>query len=139
MKTTQNMNFILKNDKLTVKTMFKDWKIWLTINEIAYIYKIDNSIIKKEINNIFINSSLDLSNNIQKIYNLKTDEYDTYFSLDVLLLLWYRSKNFEETKFLVNSNKLLRQYTEKRQYRTIDKSIFSKIFSYFNKNFIYLR
>lgn len=137
MKTTQtvgNWSFILRNNELTVRAMFNNWKIWLTINEIAYIYKVEKSEAKKEINNILINSNLDLSNNIQKIHNSKSDELETFYSLDVLLLLWYRSKHFTETKFLVNSNKILREYTISRQYRTAKpKTIFSKIFSYFSK------
>jgi hypothetical protein len=61
--------------------------MWLTIKEIADIYKVEQSEVKKELNNILINSNLDLTNNIQKVYNSKIDELEIFYSLDVLLLL----------------------------------------------------
>ena len=106
--------------------------MWLTIKEVADIYKIDESEVKKELNNILINSNLDLTDNIQKVYNSKTDELETFYSLDVLLLLWYRSKHYIETKFLVNTNKILKEYALSRQFRTGKKeTIISKIINYF--------
>lgn len=131
---TNNWKYILRNNNLTVKAMFSMWKIWLTIKEIADIYNVAKSDVKRELTNIIINSNLDLSNNIQKVYNSKKDETETFYSLDILLLLGYRSKHFAETKFLVNSNKLLREYTNSRQFRTVKQpTILGKIFNYFQK------
>lgn len=133
-KKTTSWKYILSTKNLTIKAMFSMWKIWLTIKEIADIYWVSKSEVKKELSNIIINSNLDLSNNIQKVYNHKKEETETFYSLDILLLLGYRSKHFTETKFLVNSNKLLREYTSYRQYRTGKKeTIFGKIFNYFQK------
>ncbi len=131
---TNSWKYILRNDNLKVKAMFSMWKIWLTIKEIAEFYGVTKSEVKKELSNIIINSNLDLSDNIQKVYNQKKDETETFYSLDVLLLLWYRSKHYKETKFLVNSNKLLREYTNYRQYRTgKPETIFGKIINMFQK------
>lgn len=131
---TNSWKYILRNDNLKVKAMFSMWKIWLTIKEIAEFYGVTKSEVKKELSNIIINSNLDLSDNIQKVYNSKKDETETFYSLDVLLLLWYRSKHYKETKFLVNSNKLLREYTNYRQYRTgKSETIFGKIINMFQK------
>ncbi|MDP2090272.1 MAG: sporulation transcriptional regulator SpoIIID [Candidatus Gracilibacteria bacterium] len=137
MKTINRTNsgkYILRNDNLKVKAMFSMGKIWLTIKEIADFYGVNKSEVKKELSNIIINSNLDLSDNIQKVYNSKKDETDTFYSLDVLLLLGYRSKHYKETKFLVNSNKLLREYTNSRQYRTgKSETILGKIINMFQK------
>ena len=43
--------------------------------------------IKRELNNILIDSELDISENVQKIYNPKKSKKDTFYSLDLLLLL----------------------------------------------------
>ena len=108
--------------------------MWLTIKEISDIYKVTQVEVKKELNNILINSNLDLTDNIKKVYNSNTDETETFYSLDVLLLLWYRSKHYVETKFLVNTNKILREYAISRQFRTDKKeSIFGKIINMFHK------
>ncbi|MDD2870737.1 MAG: hypothetical protein PHS49_02005 [Candidatus Gracilibacteria bacterium] len=137
MKTIQKSNngsFILRNNELTVRAMFNNGKMWLTIKEISDIYKVTQVEVKKELNNILINSNLDLTDNIKKVYNSNTDETETFYSLDVLLLLGYRSKHYVETKFLVNTNKILREYAISRQFRTDKKeSIFGKIINMFHK------
>ncbi len=137
MKTIQKTStekYILKSKNLTVKAMFSMWKLWLTSKEVAEVYSVNQGDVKKQINNILINSNLDLSDNIQKVYNEKTWEIENFYSLDVLLLLGYRSKHFKETKFLVNSNKILREHSNNRQYRTGNsESILWKIFNIFHK------
>lgn len=137
MKTIQktiNGKYVLKSNNLTVKAMFSMGKLWLTTKDVAEVYWVSENDVKKQINNILINSNLDLSDNIQKVYNENTFETENFYSLDVLLLLWYRSKHFKETKFLVNSNKLLREHTENRQFRTgKSESLFEKFVNIFQK------
>ena len=108
-KKTENWRFIIQDNNITVRTMFNMWKIWLTKNEISEIYWIDKSEIQKTLNNVILNSHIDLEDNIQKIYNKKLNEKETFYSLDILLLLWYQSKHFKETKFLVNTNKVIKE------------------------------
>ncbi|MBT3727505.1 hypothetical protein HOF65_04725 [bacterium] len=61
--------------------------MWLTKKEIAKLYGIEKSEIKKELNNILIDSDLDIAENVVKIYNNKKNKKETYYSLDILLLL----------------------------------------------------
>ena len=129
---TINWWIIFKNNNITVNTMFNMWKIWLTKREIADIYWVKKSEIKRELNNILLNSNLDLVENVQKIYNEIKDKKETFYSLDVLLLLWYNSKHYKETKFLINTNKIIKDYTLSRKHNSISTPIFKKIFNYLN-------
>lgn len=133
-KKVQGWRFILENNNITVNTMFNMWKIWLTKREIADVYWVEKSEIKKELNKIALNSNIDLDDNIQKVYNNTKWKNEKYYSLDILLLLGYNSKHFKETKFLINTNKIIKEYTNSRQYRTNNPNklwIINKIVNYF--------
>ncbi len=121
--------YIFEDGNISVKTLFSGGKIWLTKKEVAYLYWVKKSEIKKEINNIFLNSELDISENIQKIYNKKKNKKDTYYSLDTLLLLWYNLKHYKETKFLINTNKYIKEYSKTREHRkaSLFKNLFNNI------------
>lgn len=135
MKTIEkinNANYVIKTDNITVKTMFNMWKIWLTKKEIANIYGVKKSEIKKQLKTMISNSNLDLVANIQKVFNDKKGKVETFYSLDTLLLLWYKSKHFEETKFLVTTNNLVKEYAESREHRTHSFRAKSVIKSFLN-------
>jgi len=130
-KRKQGWTFILKVNNKNIKTLFNMWKIWLTKKEISEIYWVKKSEIKRELNKVLLNSDLDLVENIKKVYNSKKEKKETFYSLDILLLLWYSSKHFKETKFLVNTNNLLKKYTASRKHNTSKiKPLFDKIFNY---------
>lgn len=138
MKTIQITNkqkFIFEKGNITVNTMFNMGKIWLTKKEISDIYWIKKTDIKKELNNILLNSNLDLFDNVQKIFNNTTAKNETFYSLDVILLLWYNIKHYKETKFLIKTNNSIKEYTKYRQYKNNSKNntpIIKKIFNYFS-------
>ncbi len=137
MKERNNWKYVFQNANVAIKTMFDMGKIWLTKKEIAQVYWVKKSQIKKDLDNLVSGSDIDFTNNIKTIYNEKKDKLQTYYSLDLLLILWYKSKHFKETKFLINTNKILKEYTNKRKYRSqniwIINWFFDKILKYFIK------
>jgi len=132
---TTDWKYILENNNITVRTMFKNWKIWLTKKEISDLYWIKKSEIKKELNTLIINSTYKTEDIIKKVYNKKRDKTETFYSLDILLLLWYKSKHFKETKFLINTNNIIKEYASSRKHRLnnfYSSSIINKIINYFD-------
>lgn len=132
---TTDWKFILDNNNITIRTMFDNWKIWLTKKEISDIYWSKKSDIKKELTNIINNSNICIEENIKKIYNSKRDKTETFYSLDILLLLWYQSNHFKETKLLVNTNNIIKKYTSSRTHRLNNfylSPIVNKIINYFD-------
>ena len=132
---TNDWKIIFNTNNVTVRAMFESWKIWLTKKEIADVYWVKKSDIKRELNNIAVNSNLDLVENIKKVYNEQKGKKETFYSLDILLALWYRSKHFKETKFLIKINNVLKEYTSSRKYRLnklYSTPIVNKIIHYFD-------
>lgn len=132
---TQDGTFILNNENLSVRAMFNNWKIWLTKKELSDIYWVKKSDIKKELNNLVLNSNIDFEGNIKRIFNKNKDKNETFYSLDILLVLWYQSKHFKETKFLVNTNKIIKKYTSSRKHRMskfYSSPMIGKIINYFD-------
>jgi hypothetical protein len=132
---TNDWKFILENNNITIRTMFDNWKIWLTKKEISDIYWVKKSNIKKELNNLIVNSQLKTKDIVKKIYNSKRDKTETFYSLDILLLLGYKSKHFKETKLLINTNNLIKEYTSSRKHRLnnfYSNQIINKIINYFD-------
>ena len=133
MNTIQTINrqkFIFENENITVEAMFNEGKIWLTKKQIADVYWVKKSDIKKELNIVLLNSELDIFDNVQKIYNQEKEKNETYYSLDVLLLLGYNSKHYKETKFLIDTNRHIKKYTNNRKHNSVKSPIIKNIFKY---------
>ena len=47
---TQDGTYLLNTDNTSIRTMFNDWKIWLTKKELSDIYWVKKWNIKKELN-----------------------------------------------------------------------------------------
>ena len=135
MNTIQTINrqkFIFENENITVEAMFNEGKIWLTKKQIADVYWVKKSDIKKELNIVLLNSELDIFDNVQKIYNQEKEKNETFYSLDVLLLLGYNSKHYKETKFLIDTNRHIKKYTNNRKHNSVKSPIIKNIFKYLN-------
>jgi len=48
-------------------------------------------------------------------------KYDTYYSLDIILLLGYKMKEFEKTKLLTQIHRSLKNYIRKVEYSPLTK------------------
>ena len=86
-------------------------------------------------NNLVLNSNINFEDNIKKVYNKNKGKRETFYSLDILLILWYQSKHYKETKFLVNTNKIIKEYASSRKHK-INKfysvPVVTKIINYLN-------
>lgn len=132
---TYKKEFIFEDKNLTVRSLFSYWKIWLTLNEISELYSVSKEDLKFKMAEIIFNSDIDSSNNIKKVFNNKFNKHETFYSLDILLLLWYKLKKYKETKFLVHTNRMLKQYACVKTLRLsnfITTPIVKNIVNYFN-------
>ena len=66
-------------------------------------------------------SDFELTHKIKRIYNSDMLKYDTYYSLDILLLLGYKMKEFEKTKLLTQIHRSLKNYIRKVEYSPLTK------------------
>jgi hypothetical protein len=112
------------------KVMFLDNKIWMSKKEIAKLFNRKKSEVSSIISQIFMESEYDMYDHVLQNYNSALEKEVKYCSLDIILSIGYRFKAFEETKFIITGNRILKEYHSKQSKLTsFQKSIksFSKI------------
>ena len=67
------------------------------------------------------NSDFELTSKIKRIYNSDMLKYDTYYSLDIILLLGYKMKEFEKTKLLTQIHRSLKNYIRRVEYSPLTR------------------
>ena len=91
----------------------QDETVWLSLDQMAELFKRDKSVISRHIRNIFEEEELEKSSVVAKFATTVTDgkvyQVD-YYSLDVIISVGYRVKSKEGTKFRIWANKVLKEH-----------------------------
>lgn len=129
--------FIYDDEELTLKYLFDSGKIWLTKKDIAKVFKIDKKLVWVYIDNIISNSYYKNANT-QLVYNKNTMKYKRYYSLDIIILIWYTIKSYDETRFLIKTNKMIKNefYSNKIKFNFLYFSSILRSYYYLFKNSI---
>ena len=78
--------------------------------EMAKLFHTDTQEIHQMISKIFLEGEFGIYDNIISSYNSIANKQIKYYSLDIILSIGYRLKCFEETKFVITGNRILKQY-----------------------------
>ncbi|XHR27837.1 MAG: virulence RhuM family protein [Chthoniobacteraceae bacterium] len=90
--------------------------IWLTVDEMAYLFQVDKSGVSRHLKNIFGSGELEQSSVVAifattaadgKTYRVK------YYNLDAIISVGYRVNSFRGTQFRIWAAKLIREYIVK--------------------------
>jgi death-on-curing family protein len=84
--------------------------VWLPQNEIAHLYRKDRTVITKHIHNIFNDKEVDQKRNVQNLHIPNSDKPVTYYSLDVILAVGYRTNSSRAIQFRKWSTNILKKY-----------------------------
>ena len=84
--------------------------VWLTAQEMAYMFERDYKTIQKHINNVFFEKELDKISNSQKVRLTGNDKPTQYYNLNVIISVGYRVKSQRGTQFRIWANSVLKQY-----------------------------
>jgi len=95
---------------LEIKVDQKQDTIWLTQKQITQIFKIDQSVVSRHISNIFKDSEVDQKRNMQKMHNAISDKPVSYYSLDVVLAVGYRTSSAKAIRFRKWATSILKDY-----------------------------
>jgi prophage maintenance system killer protein len=87
--------------------------IWLTQEQIKFIFEIDQSVVSRHIKNIFSDQEIDQKSNMQKMHNPNSDKPVSYYSLDVVLSVGYRTNSSKAIRFRQWANSVLKDYLVK--------------------------
>ena len=87
--------------------------IWLTQAQILMVFNIDQSVVSRHISNIFKDEEIDQKRNMQKMHNAISDKPVTFYSLDVVLAVGYRTSSAKAIQFRQWANTILKDYLVK--------------------------
>lgn len=112
MKTIEkvsNKDFFYNDLELNIKYYYSNWKIWLTKKDISKIFRFEKSFVKSRLDSLIVDNFI-YDQVAQSVYDRVIWKTKTYYSLDLMILFWYWLKSYEETKFLIKTNKMINRY-----------------------------
>ena len=96
-----------------VEVFFQDETLWLSLNQIAELFKRDKSVISKHISNIFKEGELQYASVVAKFATTAADgkTYQVeHFNLDVIIAVGYRVNSRQATQFRIWATHVLREF-----------------------------
>ena len=91
--------------------------MWLNVNAIAKLFKIDRTEIVRHINNIYKDEELEENSTYAKIAHVGNEgkqAYKTkYYNLDMIISIGFRVNSKTAIKFRAWANKLIKEYIVK--------------------------
>ena len=106
-------NIIVYNDgELELKVSVENETIWLTQTQLCNIFEKDQSVISRHNNNIFKDNEVDEKSNMQKIHIANSDKPVSFYSLDIILAVGYRTNSSKAIKFRQWATSILKNYIQ---------------------------
>lgn len=100
----------------SLEVRLKEDSVWLTQNQIAYLFDVQKAAISKHIRNIFQSGELDEKSTVSKMEtvqiegNRKITRELTYYNLDMIISVGYRVNSQKATQFRIWATKTLKDY-----------------------------
>ena len=87
--------------------------VWLTANQMAFLFGRDEKTVRKHIVNVFDEGELPKDNNTQNLRVIGVKRSVPFYSLDVIISVGYRVKSLRGTQFRIWANRVLKEYLVK--------------------------
>ncbi len=97
---------------MELKVSVENETIWLTQTQLCNIFEKDQSVISRHINNIFKDNEVDEKSNMQKIHIANSDKPVSFYSLDIILAVGYRTNSSKAIKFRQWATSILKNYIQ---------------------------
>lgn len=114
-------------------------KIWLTKDEIEDVFWIDNNLIDQTLLSMKNESNQFFNKNIKKTFNTTTKQQKIFYSIDIIINIWYRINDFQTTKLIIQINRNLKDLKiNKKTLLTIFKEKLERfsVEDFFEKKYI---
>ena len=119
-----NQNILIYQNEqgnIKVDVKFEDDSIWLTQAQLCDIFEKDQSVISRHINNIFKDNEVDEKSNMQKMHIANSDKPVSFYSLDIVLAVGYRTNSSKAIKFRQWATSVLKNYIQNGYVINSDK------------------
>lgn len=102
-KLTKHINWTisLERNNSIINIVYKNWSIELSKKDISELFQVK----KKDISDII--SSLDIKHS-STFYNKAKDKTTKIYSIDSIIIIWYKLKKYNETKLLIKTNRIVK-------------------------------
>lgn len=116
--------FQTSNGSIVIRTDTKNATVWLTQSDLSTIFEKDQSVISRHIKSIFTDGEVDKKSNMQKMHIANSDKPVTYYSLDIVLAVGYRTNSAKAINFRKWATKILKHHIT--QGYTINQKVLEK-------------
>jgi prophage maintenance system killer protein len=102
-----------RNGRVELRADTEKETIWARQEDIADLFDIDRTVVTKHINNILKDKEIGQKSNVQKMHIANSDRPVSFYSLDIILAVGYRTNSAKAIKFRQWATRTLRQYLMK--------------------------
>ena len=103
-----------EEDNIKVEVMLQNENVWLNVESLTKLFKIDRTGITRHINNIYKDEELEENSTCAKIAHMgnngKQQYFTSYYNLDMIISIGFRANSKPAIKFRTWANKLLKEY-----------------------------
>ena len=102
-----------KDGETSIDVRMEEETVWLTLNQMCFLFDRDKSVISRHIKNIFKEKELEENSVVAKNATTASDgkTYQVeYYNLDVIISVGYRVKSQRGTQFRIWANSVLKRY-----------------------------
>ncbi len=121
-----------KNGAIELRGDFSRETLWATQAQIANVFAVERSVVTKHINNLLKDKEIDGKRNVQKMHIANSDKPVSFYSLDVILSVGYRTNSKIAIEFRKWATKTLREHLVKGY--TINRKQIGKNYEAFMKS-----
>ena len=140
MTIIQNQESVIyqgKNWEILLREDSKLETIWANQSQISDVFEIDQSVVSRHIWNIFKDWEIDKKSNMQKMHIANSDKPVTFYNLDIILAVWYRTNSSKAIAFRKWSSNILKQYIT--QWVAVNNSLLEKNTEKFQQALDYIK
>lgn len=102
--------FETKDKTVSLPVTLENETVWLSANQMAFLFERDEKTIRKHINNVFSDEEVDPNINTQKMRVDGVKQPVPFYTLDVIISVGYRVKSKRGVEFRKWANSVLKQY-----------------------------
>ncbi|MFA6789749.1 MAG: RhuM family protein [Arcobacteraceae bacterium] len=113
MNEQNKSDMVIYNDgELELNVSVTKDTLWLNQAQLCDIFEKDQSVISRHINNIFKDNEVDSKSNMQKMHIANSDKPVSFYSLDIVLAVGYRTNSSKAIKFRQWATSVLKSYIQ---------------------------
>jgi len=112
----ENQLIIFEDKDKKIEVRLEQETIWLSLNQVAYLFDVQKAAISKHIKNIYSSGELEPNSTVSKMETVQTEgkrkvkRNIAFYNLDVIIAVGYRVNSIKATQFRIWATNVLKNY-----------------------------